>query len=110
MKVFDWNKAAMILRHYRKNLGDEFKHVCVDACLAEDYGNTEGAIISNGEIPKDDYKPYLASIWATPMFTVYIDKNDEGEEYECWKYSDQTPGWDAMTFWPEESIEIFNLN
>lgn len=112
LNVFDWYKAAAICHALKDEYGDDYKNISVEACLAEDCGNTCGMIVENGEIPDDRYgRPYLASIWATPMMTViYCDreKNEYWEkEYECIR-KDNPFGWDASTFWPEQVMEIYN--
>ena len=112
LTIFDWYKAADICHRFKEELGEKYKYISVEACLAEDYGNTCGMIIENGEIPDDKYgRPYLASVWATPMMTVIyrdLEKDEYWEkEYECAR-EDNPFGWDAGTFWPEQVMEIYN--
>ena len=111
LNVFDWYKAAGICHALKEKYGEDYKYISVEAGLAEDYGNTFGMIIKCGEIPDDPYdRPYLASIWATPILTVtfYDEKKDEywEKEYTCCM-KDNPFGWDANTFWPEQVMDIY---
>ena len=94
-KVFDWDKAARILRDRgAKTAG---------AGLAEDWKWTGGSILRDGKpMARDDTYTFLASWWATPVLFV------DGEEVECWRPESEAPGWDAETAWPESALKIFN--
>lgn len=90
-KVFDWNKAAQIV----KDSGCQY----ADAGLSEDLSCTCGVIYSEGDPFFDDYT-YLASTWATPVLII------DGQEYECWVYRDDSPGWDCDTKWPQTALDV----
>lgn len=94
LRVFDWDKAATLIveRGARK----------ATAGLKGDWEWTGGTILRDGR-PLDENKHcFLASIWATPQ--VYVD----GEVIDCWRYEDDTPGWDEDTFWPESARAILD--
>lgn len=90
-KVFDWHKAADIIR--------DGKVQEASAGLSEDLEYTEGTILENGiPVSEDDTYCYLSSNWAIPVLVI------EGEEIPCWKYEDELPEpWDSGTMWPESA-------
>ena len=93
LKVFDWNRAAQIIA--------ERKPIEAVAGLASDLEWTAGVIWSAGRPnTREESYTYLASVWAIPVLII------EDEEIECWVYQQDTPGWDAHTFWPESAVEI----
>lgn len=89
-RVFDWNKAARILRDRGARRAT--------AGLALDMEWTAGEILTDGE-PNTESDTYLSSNWATPVLVI------DGEEIECWAFARDT-GWDANTKWPESAIKI----
>jgi hypothetical protein len=91
-RVFDWDKAAQIL----KERGVQE----ADAGLQNDLEYTGGQILRSGQPDTSSYT-YLSSNWATPVLIIY------GEEIECWRYNDDTPGWDSDTKWPASALDIF---
>lgn len=91
--VFDWDKAATILRDRKAKTGY--------AGLRSDLEWTGGYILRDGKIDKESYT-YLASTWATPILIV-----DGNMEEDCWKYMDECQ-WDSKTKWPESAVAIFN--
>lgn len=93
MRVFDWDKAARILR--AQGASEAY------AYLEEDEDCTGGYILQNGEIIKNEYT-YLASLWARPMLRI-----NDLEDIPCYRNEEDTPGWDADTKWPESALEIF---
>lgn len=93
LMVFDWDKAAQII----KERGAQN----ASAGLAGDWGMTGGEILTDGEPNMEDYT-YLASTWATPQLKV------DGVLMDCWKYAKDTDGWDAKTKWPKSSLKILN--
>jgi hypothetical protein len=93
-KVFDWNKAARILR-------DSSAKQAI-AGLSLDLEWTAGEILKEGKpVPSGDTYTYLSSNWATPVLIV-----DGGEEIECFVMEDEANGWDAKTYWPESALKI----
>lgn len=96
LKVFDWEKAARIIKDKKaKN---------VSAGLKEDWFWTAGPILEDGEIPEKGYT-YLASTWATPI--LEIDEGDaEVHRIDCYKMQSETPDWNSCTFWPELARKI----
>lgn len=90
MKVFDWNKAAKILKERRPREAV--------AGLLSDMGCTAGVIFRDGAPVLTEYT-YLASVWATPILEL------DGEEIECWCCEDETE-WDAETKWPESALAL----
>ncbi len=94
-KVFDWHKAARLIRDAQPS--------SVSAGLAGDWEFTGGTIYADGKpVAKDDTYTYLASTWATPEIDIDDDVHD------CYVMEDETNGWDANTFWPETALEILN--
>jgi hypothetical protein len=97
LMVFDWNKAARIIK--------ESKTSEAYAGLSGDWEYTGGIIFSNGvPVPEDDTYVYLASTWAKPEL-----ETDDGRVY-CYIMQDEAGkyGWDAHTYWPESAINILN--
>ena len=91
LMVFDWDKAAQIIR--------ERKPQYAAAGLRGDWEYTGGTIYSNGKPVMDDYT-YLASTWAVPELSV------DGDCIECYRMESDTPGWDSHTKWPASALEI----
>jgi len=89
--VFDWDKAAELIKQHKPTL--------VSAGLSQDWKWTGGTIYENGKPVLDSYT-YLASTWATPEIEM------DGESQDCWKYESETDGWDSDTKWPESSLDI----
>lgn len=93
MKVFDWDRAAQLIR--------ERKPAEASAGLAGDWGYTGGTIYRDGApLTRDQTYTYLASTWATPELDM------DGEVVACFKMQSQTDGWDSDTFWPDSAKAI----
>jgi hypothetical protein len=88
--VFDWDKAARLIRE--RGAKD------ASAGLAGDWGYTGGTILADGE-PSEDYT-YLASTWARPELEI------DGEIVDCFRMESEAPSWDSGTRWPESAIKI----
>lgn len=111
LKVFDWDKAACIIKTFLMALQKRGTLLCVYAGLRADAGNTTDVIFEDGKVVTEDRLCYLASIWDTPVLTLYItdDTGNESEkEIECWRYKDEVPQWDSNTLWPESALKILN--
>lgn len=93
LKVFDWDKAAIMIK--------ERKALNARAGLRGDWEWTGGDILVDGKIPEGSYT-YLASTWATPELDI------DGILYECYKMQSEVPNWDADTFWPDSARKILN--
>lgn len=94
-KVFDWEKAARII----KERGAQ----SASAGLSEDWEWTGGDILEDGKpIPREDTYTYLASTWATPELCV------DGDYLDCYRMQSETPGWNSDTYWPGEALAILN--
>ena len=93
MMVFDWDKAARIIKERNaKN---------ASAGLAGDWEYTGGSILAEGNpIPQHETYTYLASTWATPELEV------DGETIDCFKMESETPGWNEKTYWPDSALAI----
>jgi len=91
LMVFDWNKAAELIK--------ERKPEEVQAGLSGDWGCTGGTIYENGVINADDYT-YLASTWAEPEIDI------DGDVFSCFKMQSEAPSWGSSTKWPESSLKI----
>ena len=95
-KVFDWKKAAEIIKERRPSRAD--------AGLSEDWSFTSGTIYENGSIVKDSYT-FLSSSWATPVICLYFNDSDGFTEIDC--YQDQSKcDYYFGTKWPQEAIDI----
>lgn len=94
LMVFDWDKAAAILK--------ERNAQTAEAGLASDWEYTGGVILLDGKpLSKDESYTYLASTWATPQLEV------DGDVIDCYVMQSNTE-WDEKTFWPESALAIFN--
>jgi hypothetical protein len=95
LKVFDWDRAAQIIRRAGATEAS--------AGLSGDWEYTGGRIFADGKpIPQDETYVYLASTWATPELEV------NGETHDCWRYESETDGWDAHTYWPESARALLS--
>ena len=93
LKVFDWDKAARLIRESGADNAS--------AGLAGDWECTGDNILINGKIP-DNSCAYLASTWATPELEI------DGMRQDCYKMQSETDGWDSDTFWPESARKILD--
>jgi len=93
MKVFNWNKAAQIIKDNNPKYAT--------AGLSSDLEWTSGTIYEHGKYSTSGYT-YLASNWATPVLIL-----ENNEEIDCWCYQEDT-NWDANTTWPESALKILN--
>jgi hypothetical protein len=91
LRVFDWDRAAQLIRKRKPNKAY--------AGLGLDWEYTGGLIFSQGEPVKNSYT-YLSSNWAIPELDM------DNEIIECWKYENETDGWDSDTKWPESALKI----
>lgn len=90
-KVFDWEKAARLIR--------ESGATDASAGLSGDWEWTGGKIFAHGKpVPKEDTYVYLASTHATPQLEL------NGELLACYRRKSETPGWDSDTYWPPEAL------
>ncbi len=88
--VFDWNRAAQIIRE--RNAKE------ASAGLAGDWEWTGVTIFANGApVPAEDTYCYLSSTWATPQLEV------DGETIDCYLMQSDAPDWDSGTYWPESA-------
>ena len=93
LMVFDWDKAAELIRDRKPNVAR--------AGLAADWEWTGGDIYRAGQpVAVDDTYVYLASTWATPELEM------DDTVVACFKMQSQTPNWDASTYWPESARSI----
>lgn len=95
MMVFDWNKAAQLIK--------DAKPQVVSAGLAGDWEYTGGMIFENGEVDLDSYT-FLASTWATPEIEI------DGELQDCFIMQGDVPdewGDDYSSIkWPQSALDI----
>lgn len=96
-RVFDWLKAAQIIRD--RYLVGNLK--VASAGLRDDWEYTGGKIFENGSpVPAEETYTFLSSTWAIPELCL------DGDIFECWIWAKDSPGWDAGTYWPPESLAI----
>ena len=91
--VFDWNKAATLIRERKPSI--------VNAGLGSDWEWTGGTIYENGKPDTDSYT-FLRSIWAVPEIDI------DGEVLPCFKMESEAPEWNADTKWPQSALDILN--
>lgn len=89
--VFDWDKAARLIVEKRPSVAA--------AGLEADWEWTGGSIWENDAPNVDDYT-FLVSCWAKPELNI------DGDVIECWRWIDESPGWDSDTKWPDSAIQI----
>lgn len=89
--VFDWDKAAKLIR--------ERKPKCADAALRDDWECTGGTIFEDGE-PVFNKNTYLASTWAVPELDM------DGEVVPCYRMQHEVPRWHHDTMWPSSALAI----
>ena len=89
--VFDWDKAAQIIREKQP------KYAL--AGLRYDWEYTGGIIYENGK-PIKECDTFLQSNWAIPELMI------DGAVIECYKLKKDTPGWGPETKWPESALKI----
>lgn len=92
MKVFDWDKAAKLIR--------ERKPKIAEAGLENDWAYTGGVIFEDGK-PVTDSNTFLSSTWATPILEL------DGEEIECYVMESKTT-FNEDTKWPDSALKILN--
>lgn len=95
MMIFDWDKAAKLIR--------ERKPQRASAGLRGDWEYTGGIIFEDGK-PVMDYYTYLASTWATPELIM------DGDIVECYRMNHEVPGWNHATKWPKSALDILNAD
>lgn len=90
-RVFDWDRAARLIA--------EAKPDVASAGLRDDWEWTGGRIWAEGApVPREQTYTYLASTWAIPELDM------DGLVQPCWRWSSETPGWDAGTYWPQSAL------
>ena len=89
--VFDWDKAAQIIRDTGAS------YAC--AGLRGDWEYTGGTIYEDGQPDTGDYT-FLASTWAVPELDI------DGDVIPCYRMASEVPGWDARTKWPRSALDI----
>lgn len=97
LMVFDWNKAAQIIK--------DRKPAAASAGLQSDWEWTGGEIYSDGKpTPREDTYVYLASTWATPELDI------DGEIIDCFVMESEVPpewtGDPAHVYWPASALKI----
>lgn len=92
--VFDWKKAAQIIKDRKPSVAN--------ASLSGDWEFPGGKIYEDGQpILQEDTYTFLASTWATPELEI------DGEIIDCFIMADKTD-WDSSTYWPQEALDILN--
>lgn len=94
LMVFDWNKAAEIIKDRKPKVAS--------AGLCGDWEYTGGIIYEDGKIVTDSYT-YLASTWAIPELDV------DGETISCYKMQHEVPRWGSDTKWPVSARKILEV-
>lgn len=94
LMVFDWDKAARIIK--------ERGATTASAGLRFDWDWTGGLILCDGK-PYNDGSTYLASTWAVPELDI------DGDVMPCYRMQSEVPNWGADTKWPESALAILNV-
>jgi hypothetical protein len=94
IKVFDWNRAAELIKKHKPQKAS--------AGLSQDWEWTGGTIFEDGKPITNSYT-YLSSVWATPELDL------DGEIFDCYKLQDDVPDWNYDTKWPESALIILNV-
>lgn len=95
--VFDWDKAAEIIR--------DRKPEWAVAGLQHDMEWTSGVIYEDGYPVTDSYT-YLSSTWATPILEIKTHDEAEVEDIPCFRMQHEVPEWRSSTKWPHSAMEI----
>jgi hypothetical protein len=95
MMVFDWDKAAQLIRDSKPDKAS--------AGLQRDWEWTGGTIYLDGAIVPDEYT-HLSSTWAVPELCM------DGDVVPCYRMESETPGWDCDTKWPDSAKAILAGN
>ena len=91
LMVFDWNKAAQIIKERKPRIAS--------AGLQSDWEWTGGVIFADGKIASEEYT-YLSSTWAIPQLDV------DGEVINCFVMKSDFPEWGSDTKWPDSAVKI----
>lgn len=98
-KVFDWNKAARLIR--------DTKPSRAFAGLKGDWEFTGEFICEDGKPAERDSEcggVCLASTWAIPELDM------DGEIEPCWVWADDEKNnpdkWNSSTYWPQSALNI----
>jgi len=93
--VFDWDKAATLIR--------ERNAQSASAGLSGDWEWTGDQVLADGKpIPSDSPCTYLASTWATPELDI------DGDIVDCYRMQSEVPEWNCKTYWPDSALAILN--
>lgn len=93
MMVFDWNKAALLIRERRPSVAR--------AGLRSDWEYTGGDIYRDGApVPAAYTYVYLASTWAVPELDL------DGDVVDCFLMEPDASGWGARTYWPDSAVAM----
>lgn len=91
--VFDWHKAARIIK--------DRPNETASAGLRGDWEYTGGVIWCDGQPCFDNQDwIFLSSTWAIPELAIGNDV------YPCFVFTEDFPQWHAHTFWPSSAREI----
>lgn len=101
LMVFDWDKAAEIIKEKLK-LHPDLK---AEAGLQGDWAYTGGVIFENGKPTNDEYT-YLQSNWAKPTLILEWD-GEEQEEIICETEGNERFGSDSK--WDDKSLAILEI-
>ena len=93
-KVFDWDKAAELIKERNPRIAS--------AGLSSDWEWTGGTIYQDNKPDFDSYT-YLASTWATPELDL------DGNIFKCFKMQSEVPDWSSDTKWPQSALEILGF-
>lgn len=102
-KVFDWDKAARLIRERGAQRAG--------AGLSGDWEWTGGQILKDGKpIPREDTYTFLASNWAMPELVT-----DDGDVEDCFIIDDEArKRWGdvdlSSIYWPPSALAILNGN
>lgn len=93
LMVFDWIKAAEIIRYYN------VKNACVG--LHGDWLQDGNSILKDGR-PVRECRVFFASTWAEPELKI------GNKIIKCYRMQNEVPSWDGKTYWPKEALDILH--
>lgn len=101
MMVFDWDKAAHLIKQNISDLD------YASAGLQGDWEWTGGCIYQDNKPDLESYT-YLASCHAIPELILVL-KDDSRIKHSCY-ISESKTTWDAKTKWPQSALDILGSN
>ena len=94
MMVFDWDKAARLIRKHNPEFAS--------AGLQGEWEFSGGLIYAHGR-PTNTSFTHLASTVSVPVLDM------DGRVVKCYKMKHEVPEWGAETKWPKSALDILGV-